>query len=171
MPYGSLRRRSGRSVWAASLCVLLLTTIACTMPTITPTARADAPTPPTTNGPLLNSPTTPPSLTAPSGGLVVTVLATDVALWNRPDNLSGNVTVSFTINGNPVQTAVYVTGDLPILEANIPGQDGTTRWTRVRYSGHAGPQDTGTSFDVTGYVRNDLVSAPHPPGAPAVRNP
>lgn len=171
MAHGSLRQRSRRYLWAASLCALLLTTIACTMPTVTPTARTDAPISSPTNGPLPDGPTVPPAPTAPAGGLVVTVFATDVALWNRPDNLSGNVAVSFTINGNPVQTAIYVSGELPVLDANILGTDGKTRWTHVRYSGHAGPQDTGTSFDVTGYVRNDLVSAPHAPGAPAVRNP
>ncbi len=70
-----------------------------------------------------------------------------------------------------IQTSVYVSGEVPVLEANIRGADGTTRWTRVTYSGHAGPLDTGTSFTVTGYLRNDLISAPHAPGAPAVRNP
>ena len=50
------------------------------------------------------------------------------------------MTVSFTINGNPIQTIVYVTGEVPVLETDVRGVDGKTRWTRVRYSGHAGPR-------------------------------
>jgi len=101
----------------------------------------------------------------------VTVLATDVGLWQGPDTFSGNVAVTFTVNGNTIQTVVYVTGEVPVLEANVIGTDGKTQWTRVQYSGHAGPLETGTSFTVTGYLRNDLISAPHAPGAPAIKNP
>ena len=106
-----------------------------------------------------------------ASGLVVTVLATDVALWQAPDTRSGNVTVSFSLNGATIETSVYVSGEVPVLEAEVVGADGTTRWTRVQYSGYAGPLVGGTSFTVTGYLRNDLVSAPHTPGAPAMRNP
>ena len=95
------------------------------------------------------------------GELVVTVLATDVTLKEGPDNRSSNVTTTFTINGKVVSTWIYVSGELPVLDANVIGVDGVTRWTYVRYRGHLGPLDGGTDLDVTGYVRNDLVSAPH----------
>ena len=99
------------------------------------------------------------------GELVVTVLATDVALKEGPDNRSSSMNATFTINGKVVSTMIYVSGELPVLEANVTGVDGVTRWTHVRYRGHLGPLDGGTDVDVTGYVRNDLVSAPHRPGA------
>ena len=95
------------------------------------------------------------------GELVVTVLATDVTLKEGPDNRSSNLTTTFTINGKVVSTWIYVSGELPVLDANVIGVDGVTRWTYVRYRGHLGPLDGGTDLDVTGYVRNDLVSAPH----------
>ncbi len=98
---------------------------------------------------------------------VVTVLATDVGLWTQPDTLASMVSVNFTINGNPVQSIVYVSGEVPVLEADVPGMDGTTRWTRVSYSGYIGPDNGGVSFAVTGYLRNDLISVPHPPGMSA----
>jgi hypothetical protein len=99
------------------------------------------------------------------GDLVVTVLATDVTLKEEPDNQSSSVNATFTINGKVVSTMIYVSGELPVLDANVIGVDGVTRWTHVRYRGHLGPLDGGTELDVTGYVRNDLVSAPHRPGA------
>jgi hypothetical protein len=99
------------------------------------------------------------------GDLVVTVLATDVALKQEPDNRSSSVNATFTMNGKPVSTMIYVSGELPVVDANVIGVDGVTRWTHVRYRGHLGPLDGGTDVDVTGYVRNDLVSAPHKPGA------
>jgi hypothetical protein len=99
------------------------------------------------------------------GELVVTVLATDVTLKEGPDNQSSSVNATFTINGKDVSTMIYVSGELPVLDANVIGVDGVTRWTHVRYRGHLGPLDGGTDVDVTGYVRNDLVSAPHRPGA------
>ena len=99
------------------------------------------------------------------GELVVTVLATDVALKEGPDNQSSSVNATFTVNGKGVSTVIYVSGELPVLDANVVGVDGVTRWTHVRYRGHLGPLDGGTDLDVTGYVRNDLVSAPHRPGA------
>jgi hypothetical protein len=99
------------------------------------------------------------------GELVVTVLATDVALKERPDNQSTSVNATFTINGKVVSTMIYVSGELPVLDVNVIGVDGITRWTHVRYRGHLGPIDGGTDVDVTGYVRNDLVSAPHRPGS------
>lgn len=100
-----------------------------------------------------------------AGELVVTVLATDVALKEAPDNRSSSVNATFTINGKIVSTTIYVSGALPVLDASVIGVDGVTRWTHVRYRGHLGPLDGGTDVDVTGYVRNDLVSAPHRPGA------
>ena len=99
------------------------------------------------------------------GELVVTVLATDVTLKEGPDNRSSSVNATFTINGKVVSTMIYVSGELPVLDANVIGVDGVTRWTRVRYRGHLGPLDGGTDLDVTGYVRNDLVREPHRPGA------
>jgi hypothetical protein len=99
------------------------------------------------------------------GELVVTVLATDVTLKEAPDNRSSSVNATFTVNGKGVSTVIYVNGELPVLDANVVGVDGVTRWTHVRYRGHLGPLDGGTDLDVTGYVRNDLVSAPHRPGA------
>jgi hypothetical protein len=100
-----------------------------------------------------------------AGELVVTVLATDVTLKEGPDNQSSSVNATFTINGKVVTTMIYVSGELPVLDANVIGVDGVTQWTRVRYRGHLGPLDGGTDVDVTGYARNDLVSAPHRPGA------
>jgi hypothetical protein len=100
-----------------------------------------------------------------AGELAVTVLATDVALKEGPDDRSSIVNATFTINGKAVSTVIYVSGDLPVLNANVIGVDGVTRWTHVRYRGHLGPPDGGTDVDVTGYVRNDLVSAPHRHGA------
>jgi hypothetical protein len=99
------------------------------------------------------------------GELVVTVLATDATLKEGPDNQSPSVNATFTINGKVVSTMIYVSGELPVLDANVIGVDGVTRWTHLRYRGHLGPLDGGTDVDVTGYVRNDLVSAPHRPGA------
>jgi hypothetical protein len=165
-------------LWIASLCILACTLTACT--TTPSTARAEPPTatgsrsattPVTSFAPPIPATTIVSTVPAPTGGLVVTVLATDVALWQTPDMRSSHVSVSFTINGNPAQTSVYVSGDLPVLETNIAGADGTSRWTRVAYSGRVGPTEGGTAFTVTGYLRNDLISAPHAPGAPPVRNP
>jgi hypothetical protein len=99
-----------------------------------------------------------------AGELVVSVLATDVALKEGPDDRSSTVNATFTINGKVVNTMIYVSGELPVLDANVIGVDGVTRWTHVRYRGRLGPLDGGTDVDVTGYVRNDLVSAPHRPG-------
>jgi hypothetical protein len=164
--------------WIAPLCILACTLIACT--TTAPTATVPSGTPSTaplssatpTAGPASSaSPAIIPTPATPANGLVVTVLATDVGLWQGPDTQSGNVHVSFAINGNTIQTIVYVSGEVPVLEANILGTDGKTRWTPLQYSGYAGPLDGGTSFTVTGYLRNDFISAPHAPGAPAIRNP
>jgi hypothetical protein len=113
--------------------------------------------------PTLPGPPTATGTPRSTGGTFVTVLATDVALWERPDTLASKVSVSFTINGKPTQTIVYVSGDVPVLEADVIGADGKTRWTRVSVSGHAGPQESSVAFTVTGYLRNDLISAPHPP--------
>lgn len=172
------RMTAGKRVlgWIAPLCILACTLIACT------TTAATAPSGTPSSAPLSSalpatapaSPASPaiiPTASIPASGLVVTVLATDVPLWRGPDTLSGNISVSFTLNGNPVQTVVYVSGEVPVLEANVPGVDGKTRWTRVRYSGHVGPLENGISFTVTGYLRNDLISAPHAPAAPAIKNP
>ncbi|MGI8857263.1 MAG: hypothetical protein ACR2JW_16080 [Thermomicrobiales bacterium] len=160
--------------WLAPLCVLACAAVSCATTVATPTAHAGVPTiiasPDISSPPALSGSTTTiiPTVSVPVSGLVVTVLATDVALWRAPDTLSGNVTVSFMFNGNPIETSVYVSGELPVLETNIVGVDGTTRWTRVLYSGHVGPLESGTSFVVMGYLRNDLISAPH---APMARNP
>lgn len=163
--------------WIAPLCIVAFTAIACTTTTTKPTAHAAVPT--VAPSPAMPIPTNPPTATAvivptasvPMSGLVVTILATDVALWQAPDTRSGHVAVSFTINGNPIQTSVFVSGEVPVLETNIVGADGSSRWTRVMYSGYAGPLVGGTSFSVMGYLRNDLISTPHAPGAPAKPNP
>lgn len=164
-PHRLARRRP--LAWIAPLCILACTLIACTTTAPTGTSRADAPTATALSG----TPSTAPLASTPANGLVVTVLATDVGLWQGPDTHSGNVSVAFTVNGNTIQTVVYVSGEVPVLGANVIGVDGKTRWTRVQYSGHTGPLVGGTSFTVTGYLRNDLVSAPHAPGAPAMKNP
>jgi hypothetical protein len=114
---------------------------------------------------------TPQASSAPTNPLVVTVLATDVTLKEAPDDRSPSVGATFTVNGRAISTTLSVSGDLPVLETDVVGVDGRTRWTRVRYQGWVGPQDGGTDVDTTGYLRNDLISAPHAPGAPAVRNP
>ena len=137
--YGRCRRRVHFRL--ASLPILFLVMVGCDASVATVTAE---PTP---------------------GELVVTVLATDVALKEGPDNRSSSVNATFTINGKVVDTMIYVSGELPVVDANVIGVDGVTRWTQVRYRGHLGPLDGGTDVDVTGYVRNDLVSAPHRPGA------
>ncbi len=154
----------------APLCIIACAGSACAPRVGTPTAHADVPI--VAASPVLSAPTAPPAATTafiptasvPTSGLVVTVLATDVALWQAPDTLSGNVTVAFTFNGNRIQTSVYVSGEVPVLETNVVGVDGATRWTHVLYSGHVGPLENGTSFTVTGYLRNDLISAPHASG-------
>src|SRR5205823_3423344 len=94
--------------WIAPLCILACTLIACTTTTPTGTERANAPTAtePLASVTPATAPTSPastaitPTASTAANGLVVTVLATDVGLWQGPDTLSGNVAVSFTVNGN-----------------------------------------------------------------------
>jgi hypothetical protein len=87
-----------------------------------------------------------------------------------PDDHASSVSATFTIGGNTINTMVYVSGELPVLETNVIGANGV-RWTRVHYREHIGPLNGGVDVDSDGYVRNDLVSAPHAPGAPALPNP
>ncbi len=121
--------------WLVPLCLLPCTAIGCTAPL---------------------APTVPESR-------VVTVRATDVTLKEAPGNSAPSVGASFTYNGNVITTVVHVSGDLPVIETDVTGTDGATRWTRVRYRGHIGPTEGGVTLNTTGYVRNDLVSAPHLP--------
>ncbi len=85
-----------RSGWVLGMIAALVgltgSLSACSLSGAPPTA----PAPPTVRA----SPT--PALPTPVAGLVVTVLATDVGLWRQPDTRGGNVTVSFTVNGNPI---------------------------------------------------------------------
>jgi hypothetical protein len=153
----------------ALLIILLfaLTGCAASRPQATHGAGTPSPTPIATD---TTEPTLQPSPTA-TGGLVVTVLATDVPLKTAPDDRAGSVSATFTVNGNQVTTIVYVSGELAVLNANVTGADGVTRWTQVRYRGQIGPLGGQVDLDVTGYVRSDLVSALHAPVAPAVRTP
>ncbi len=56
-------------------------------------------------------------------------------------------------NGQVVVTADYGT-ELPVLEANVPGADGTSKWFRVSFEGK------------TGFIRSDLVTGPQAPSPP-----
>ena len=151
--------------WLASLSILLFVLIGCGASRSNATATVVTPTvtPMPTTIPM-------PTATAAASGLVITVLATDVALKEAPDDRASSVSASFTINGNVITTMVYVSGELPVLETNVIGANGV-RWTRVRYHGHLGPLAGGVDVDTTGYLRNDLISAPHAPVAPASPDP
>jgi hypothetical protein len=157
-----------RLIWLLSLMVVLGILLGCTS---SPPATAQVSTSPPTAIPTVLVTPIPQASLPTAGALVVTVLATDVTLKESPDDRSPSVGATFTVNGNTIRTIVAVNGDLPVLETDVVGVDGRTRWTRVRYQGRAGPRDGGTDIDTTGYLRNDLISAPHAPGAPAVRNP
>ncbi|MCA1667369.1 MAG: SH3 domain-containing protein [Thermomicrobia bacterium] len=56
-------------------------------------------------------------------------------------------------NGQVVTTLDYG-AEAPVLEANVPGADGTSKWFRVSYAGK------------TGYIRSDLVTGPQAPSPP-----
>jgi hypothetical protein len=157
-----------RQTWLFPMILLLgvLTGCASSPPMI---ARPDLPSP--TAIPTVAVTATAQASPIPVGPLVVTVLATDLTLMTAPDDRSSSASARFTDNGRTIGTILYVSGDLPVLETDVVGVDGRTRWTRVRYQRHVGPQDGGTDVDTTGYLRNDLISAPHAPGTPAVRNP
>lgn len=161
-----MQTRSHRA-WFASLALLLLVMIGCGAARTNATATI----PPPTATVVTPAATLSSTATSAASGLVVTVLATDVALKEAPDDRASSVSASFTINGNVINTMVYVSGELPVLETNVIGVNGGTRWTRVHYRDHLGPLPGGVDVDTTGYVRNDLVSAPHAPGAPALPNP
>ncbi len=74
---------------------------------------------------------------------VVKVTASDGAnLRDKPD-----------ANGQVVATLDYG-AEAPILEANVPGADGASKWFHVSFEGK------------TGFVRSDLVSGPQAPSPP-----
>ncbi|MDQ2785797.1 MAG: SH3 domain-containing protein [Chloroflexota bacterium] len=104
------------------------------------------------NGPTGSAPvpvgTTPavaPSAAAPPSATTQVVKVTadsGVNLRDKPDT-----------NGQVVATADYG-AELPVLEANVPGADGTSKWFRVSYQGK------------TGFIRSDLVTGPQAPSPP-----
>ncbi len=115
-----------------------------------PPASASAPNPPVTGAATATpargtgSPTTPAAAatkgSAPAGSTVqvVTVNPGDVVrIRSKPSTNA--------------ETTVEVAGgtDLVVIEANVPGSDGTSRWFHVL---------SGTK---EGYVRGDLVGSPH----------
>ncbi len=115
-----------------------------------PPASASAPNPPVTGAATATpargtgSPTTPAAAatngSAPAGSTVqvVTVNPGDVVrIRSKPST--------------DADTAVEVAGgtDLVVIEANVPGSDGTSRWFHV------------LSGAKEGYVRGDLVGPPH----------
>ena len=74
---------------------------------------------------------------------VVKVTASDgVNLRDKPDT-----------NGQIVAKVDYG-AELPMLEANVPGADGTSKWFRISYQGK------------TAFIRDDLVSGPQAPSPP-----
>jgi hypothetical protein len=74
---------------------------------------------------------------------VVKVTASDgVNLRDKPDT-----------NGQIVAKVDYG-AELPMLEANVPGADGTSKWFRVSYQGK------------TAFIRDDLASGPQAPSPP-----
>ncbi len=86
-----------------------------------------------------------PSSAAPSSTATQVVKVTadsGVNLRDKPDT-----------NGQVVATADYGT-ELPVLEANVPGADGTSKWFRVSFAGK------------TGFIRSDLVTGPQAPSPP-----
>ncbi len=111
--------------------------------TPTPPATGAATATPGTPAPGTGSTPPPPAATngsAPAGSTVqvVTVNPGDVVrVRSKPST--------------DADTAVEVAGgsDLVVIEANVPGSDGTSRWFHVL----AGAKE--------GYVRGDLVGAPH----------
>lgn len=111
-----------------------------------PSASVPLPTPQGTRP--ANSPTgSAPAGTSPAASStttqVVKVTASDgVNLRDKPDT-----------NGQIVGKADYG-AELPMLEANVPGADGTSKWFRVSFEGK------------TAFIRDDLVSGPQAPSPP-----
>lgn len=98
-----------------------------------------APVPVGTSPAVVPSPAAPPSATTQ----VVKVTAdSGVNLRDKPDT-----------NGQVIATADYG-AELPVLEANVPGADGTSKWFRVSFEGK------------TGFIRSDLVTGPQAPSPP-----
>lgn len=111
-----------------------------------PSAGLPLPTPQGTR-PANSSTGSAPASTAPAASStatqVVKVTASDgVNLRDKPDT-----------NGQIVAMADYG-AELPMLEANVPGADGTSKWYRVSYEGK------------TAFIRDDLVSGPQAPSPP-----
>lgn len=95
--------------------------------------------------PIGTAPAVAPSSAAPSSAAtqVVKVTADDGAnLRDKPDT-----------NGQVVTKADYGT-EIPLLEANVPGADGTSKWFRVSFQGK------------TGFIRSDLATGPQAPSPP-----
>ncbi|MHB8646971.1 MAG: SH3 domain-containing protein [Thermomicrobiales bacterium] len=86
---------------------------------------------------------TAPAAPSSAATQVVKVTATDGAfLRDKPDT-----------SGQVVATLDYGT-EAPVLESNVPGADGTSKWFRVSFAGK------------TGFIRNDVVSGPQAPSPP-----
>jgi len=108
-----------------------------TRPPNAPTGSAPAP--------IGTTPAIAPSSAAPPSAAtqVVKVTASDGAnLRDKPDT-----------NGQVVANADYG-AELPMLEANVPGADGASKWFRVSFAGK------------TGFIRSDLVTGPQAPSPP-----
>ena len=111
-----------------------------------PSSSLPLPTPQGTrpaNGSTGSAPAGTSSAASSTATQVVKVTASDgVNLRDKPDT-----------NGQIVAKVDYGT-ELPMLEANVPGADGTSKWFRVSYEGK------------TAFIRDDLVSGPQAPSPP-----
>ena len=118
-----------------------------TLPTTPPLPRvtmtASAPPPPTDTPAATLTPTASAIPSATAGTLtprVVTVIASGPAnLRSGPDT------------NTALLTQVPPGAEAPVIEPNVAGADGSSRWVRVSYDGQSG------------YLRSDLVGPPHAP--------
>lgn len=101
------------------------------------------PTPQGTRPPSASAPApagTSPAAPSTTASQVVKVTASDGAnLRDKPD-----------ANGQVIATLDYGT-EVPVLESNVPGADGASKWFRVTFGGK------------TGFIRDDLVTGPQAP--------
>ena len=106
---------------------------------------------PAASGPAPAAAATSPAASASATGPVVKVTADDGAnVRDKPDT-----------SGQVIAKADYG-AELPALDANVTGADGTSKWVKVTIQGQ------------TGFVRSDLVAgpqAPSPPRPPAAPGP